>query len=38
MPVFTFTSFAEADLFGVSHIAPHATFAMPQTVTLEIMV
>ncbi|WP_299679243.1 fasciclin domain-containing protein [uncultured Roseobacter sp.] len=38
MSTFTFTGFAEPDLFGTGHIAPHITFTMPETATLSFTV
>lgn len=38
MSVFTFTGFAEADLFGDGHIGRHASFTMPEAATLEFSV
>ncbi len=38
MKTFTFTGFAEADLFGSGHIAPGASFALPEAATLQISV
>ncbi|MCV3274020.1 fasciclin domain-containing protein [Roseobacter sinensis] len=38
MRTFIFTGFAKADLFGDGHIAPHASFTMPDAATLEFTV
>ena len=38
MQTFSFTGFAQADLFGPSSIAPHLGFTMPAAATLGITV
>lgn len=38
MQTFSFTGFAQADLFGPSSIAPHLGFTMPTAATLDITV